>query len=111
VGEGFLSAEIYCRRLVECFCVKAILDDRATSTCLGKRFDSIVDAQSIAKCLEKIRTELRLSNQQIISAADDLKMLTASGRTIAFHAKSIVREKASYSLNYCGLDKLTYLFD
>ncbi len=91
-------------------CQLEIIDGKLT----GKLIGPIVDAQSKSDWLEKIRTELKLKKENVIGLGDganDLKMLAASGVSIAFHAKPIVREQATYSLNYSGLDAVTYLFD
>ncbi len=80
----------------------------------GKLVGPIVDAQSKADWLEKIRSELNLKKENVISIGDganDLKMLAAAGVSIAFHAKPIVREQATYSVNYSGLDAVLHLFD
>jgi phosphoserine phosphatase len=80
----------------------------------GKLIGPIVDAQSKADWLEKIRVELKLKKENVIGIGDganDLKMLAASGVSIAFHAKPVVRAQASYALNYSDLDAVTYLFD
>lgn len=42
--------------------------------------------------------------------ANDLPMLLAAGVGIAYHAKPVVREKASYALNHSGLDGILNLF-
>jgi phosphoserine phosphatase len=42
--------------------------------------------------------------------ANDLAMMAESGVSIAYHAKPVVREKASYRLDYVGLDGLLNLF-
>jgi phosphoserine phosphatase len=91
-------------------CQLEIIDGKLT----GKLIGPIVDAQSKADWLEKIRHELKLKKENVIGIGDganDLKMLAASGVSIAFHAKPIVREQATYSLNFSGLDATAYLFD
>ena len=42
--------------------------------------------------------------------ANDLKMLHEAGISIAYHAKPVVREKATYAFNHVGLDGLLNLF-
>ncbi|MGB9150671.1 MAG: phosphoserine phosphatase SerB [Burkholderiales bacterium] len=80
----------------------------------GRLVGPIVDAQGKADWLERIRRDLKLKKENVIGIGDganDLKMLAASGVSIAFHAKPVVREQATYALNYSGLDAVTYLFD
>jgi phosphoserine phosphatase len=91
-------------------CRLEVIDGKLT----GKLIGPIIDAQAKADWLNKIRTELNLKNENVIGIGDganDLKMLAASGVSIAFHAKPVVREQATYSLNYSGLDGAMYLFD
>ncbi len=82
-----------------------IIDGKLTGRVLG----SILDAQGKADLLLKISSELGLSAAQVIAMGDganDLKMMAQAGISIAFHAKPVVREKASYALNFVGLDGL-----
>jgi len=65
-----------------------------------------------ADWLVKIREELELRPEQVIAMGDganDLKMMARAGISIAYHAKPVVREQASYVLNFVGLDGLVNL--
>ncbi len=42
--------------------------------------------------------------------ANDLAMLAEAGVSIAYHAKPVVQQKATYSFNHVGLDGLLNLF-
>jgi len=78
----------------------------------GKVRGNIVDAQGKADSLVKIREELHLKPEQVIAMGDganDLKMMAQAGISIAYHAKPVVREQASYALNFVGLDGLVNL--
>ena len=78
----------------------------------GKVRGDIVDAQGKAESLVKIREELHLKPEQVIAMGDganDLKMMARAGISIAYHAKPVVREQASYALNFVGLDWLVNL--
>lgn len=78
----------------------------------GKVLGDIVDAQAKANYLLKVRDELGLSAHQTIAMGDganDLKMMAVAGIGVAFHAKPVVREQASYALNFVGLDGLLAL--
>lgn len=73
----------------------------------GKVLGNIVDAQIKADELIKLREKLGLSSAQTIAIGDganDLKMMSAAGIGIAYHAKPIVQAQASYALNHIGLD-------
>jgi phosphoserine phosphatase len=79
----------------------------------GKVSGQIVDAQGKADWLNRVRTDLGLKTEQVIAMGDganDLKMMAQAGVSIAYHAKPVVREQASYSLNFVGLDGLVRLF-
>jgi len=85
-----------------------VADGKLTGKVLGKVFD----AQGKAECLVKIREELNLDPQQVIAMGDganDLKMMVLAGISIAYHAKPVVREQATYALNFVGLDGLIIL--
>ena len=78
----------------------------------GKVLGKIFDAQGKADWLVKIRGELGLEPEQVIAMGDganDLKMMAQAGVSIAYHAKPVVREQASYALNFVGLDGLVNL--
>ena len=73
----------------------------------GRVQGDIVDAQSKADWLNRVRTELNLSRDQVIAMGDganDLKMMGEAGISLAYHAKPLVRAQASYALNQVGLD-------
>lgn len=85
-----------------------IADGKLTGKVLGK----ILDAQGKADWLVKMREELGLRPEQVIAMGDganDLKMMAQAGTSIAYHAKPVVREQASYALNFVGLDGLVNL--
>jgi phosphoserine phosphatase len=73
----------------------------------GKVLGSIVDAQAKADWLIRIRNELGLQAHQTIAIGDganDLKMMDIAGIGIAYHAKPLVQQQATYALNHMGLD-------
>jgi phosphoserine phosphatase len=79
-----------------------IIDGKLTGRVLGK----ILDAQGKADWLNKIRNEIDCTQKQTLAIGDganDLLMMAAAGSSIAYHAKPIVREQASYALNYNDL--------
>jgi len=86
-----------------------IVDGKLT----GKVHGAIVDAQAKAARLRIVREELGLRKDQVIALGDganDLAMLAEAGVSIAYHAKPVVREKATYSFNHAGLDGLVNLY-
>lgn len=85
-----------------------IINNKLTGRVLG----DILDAQSKAEWLIKVRDELGLKPHQVIAMGDganDLKMMHEAGIGIAYHAKPVVRAQASYALNFVGLDGLLNL--
>jgi phosphoserine phosphatase len=60
-----------------------------------------------------VREKLGLRREQVIAIGDganDLKMMEEAGVSIAYHAKPIVQEKATYAINHVGLDGVANLF-
>lgn len=87
-----------------------IIDGKLTGRVLGE----ILDAQGKAQWLVRIREQLGLKPEQVIAMGDganDLKMMAVAGASIAYHAKPVVREQASYALNFVGLDGLVKLLN
>ena len=87
-----------------------IIDGKLTGKVLG----NIVDAQVKADELIKLREKLGLSTAQTIAIGDganDLKMMSAAGIGIAYHAKPIVQAQATYALNHVGLDGVANLLN
>lgn len=73
----------------------------------GKVLGDIVDAKAKADWLVRIRHELGLQAHQTIAIGDganDLKMMDIAGIGIAYHAKPLVQQQATYALNHVGLD-------
>ena len=80
-----------------------IIDGKLTGQILG----SIVDAQTKADNLVKLRDSLGLSASQTIAIGDganDLKMMAVAGVGVAYHAKPVVQSQATYALNFVGLE-------
>ena len=80
-----------------------IVDGKLT----GKVVGGIVDAEEKKRTVERVCAELGISPSQAIvmgDGANDLKMMSISGMSVAFRAKPVVREQASVALNFVGLD-------
>ena len=79
-----------------------VIDGRLT----GKLVGAIVDAQAKAEHLLRVRDQLGLRPGQTLAMGDganDLGMMAASGVSVAYRAKPLVREQADYALNFSGL--------
>jgi phosphoserine phosphatase len=87
--------------------------DVADGKLTGRVNGPIVDAQAKAEKLNQVRESLGLAKDQVLAMGDganDLAMMAEAGVSIAYHAKPVVREKATFSFNHVGLDGLLKLF-
>ncbi len=79
----------------------------------GRVIGDIVDAEGKAAKLRALRDELGIDKAAIIAIGDganDLAMMAEAGVSIAYRAKPVVRNKAGYALDHCGLDGVLNLF-
>ena len=86
-----------------------IIDGRLTGRVLG----DIVDGAAKAARVASMRAALGLDRERVIvlgDGANDLPMMAEAGVSVAYHAKPVVRAKASYSFDHVGLDGLLRLF-
>ncbi|MSQ20621.1 MAG: phosphoserine phosphatase SerB [Betaproteobacteria bacterium] len=86
-----------------------IVDGRLTGSLIGDLVDGTRKAQIVAATAR----QLGIAATQIIAMGDgvnDLPMMAEAGVSIAYRAKPKVREQATYSFNYVGLDGLLNLF-
>lgn len=89
--------------------VLEIENDRLT----GKVVGEIIGRQGKAQILKQVCDELGIQCEQTIAIGDganDLDMLAEAGISIAYHAKPIVKDHATYSISHVGLDGLINLF-
>ncbi len=73
----------------------------------------LMDAEGKARQVKAHMQELGLVRDQVLAIGDganDLKMMAEAGVSIAYHAKPIVREHATFSLSYAGLDGVLAMF-
>ena len=80
----------------------------------GRVLGTIVDADAKAAKFRQLAQRLGAAREQTVAIGDganDLKMMAEAGTSIAYRAKPVVRAKATYSLNYTGLDGVLNLFD
>lgn len=86
-----------------------IIDGKLT----GKVIGGIVDGEEKKLTVERVCQEMGISPQQTIvmgDGANDLKMMSIAGLSVAFRAKPVVRAQADIALNFVGLDGILNLF-
>ncbi len=84
--------------------------NKLTGSVVGK----IINAEAKAQALREVCAQLNVEPTQAIAIGDganDLKMMSAAGLSIAFCAKPAVREAAHVALNFVGLDGVLRLFE
>ncbi|MFB9245103.1 phosphoserine phosphatase SerB [Massilia antarctica] len=85
--------------------VLEIMDGKLTGRVLG----GIVDAEEKKRTVERVCADMGIDTSQAIimgDGANDLRMMSIAGLSVAFRAKPVVREQADVALNYTGLDGL-----
>lgn len=79
----------------------------------GRVTGPLVDARAKAAHVARLRQARGLARERVMvigDGANDLEMMAEAGTSIAFHAKPVVREKASYALTHTGLAGVLALF-
>lgn len=79
----------------------------------GRVSGPLVDAGGKARHLARMRDALALPRERVLAIGDganDLAMMGEAGTSIAFHAKAIVRERATLALDHVGLEGVLALF-
>ena len=79
----------------------------------GKVTGPLVDAAGKAAHLVRLREALGASREQVMAIGDganDLPMMAEAGTSIAYHAKPVVKARATYALDYAGLDGVLNFF-
>jgi len=85
-----------------------IVDGKVT----GRVIPPIVNGERKAALLKEIADREGISLEQVVAVGDganDIPMLSLAGMGIAYRAKPRVRQKASQSISWLGLDGLLYL--
>lgn len=86
-----------------------IKDNKLTGKLVGK----ILGRESKAEIIKNVCEELGIRHDQVIAIGDganDLDMMAIAGTSIAFHAKPVVQEKATYAITHVGLEGVVNLF-
>jgi len=80
----------------------------------GALVGDIVDADAKAAKFRAVAKDLKASKDQTVAIGDganDLKMMSEAGTSVAFRAKPVVRAQATCALNWSGLDAVVNLFE
>lgn len=80
----------------------------------GRVTGAIVDAGAKAARLAELARALGLDKAQTLAIGDganDLAMMAEAGVSIAYHAKPLVRAKATHAIDHSGLDAVLNLFE
>ena len=84
-----------------------IIDGRLTGKVTGPNGGEIIDAEGKAQAVREACAEIGCATAKAIvigDGANDLKMMQLAGLSVAYRAKPVVREQATYALNFSGLD-------
>jgi phosphoserine phosphatase len=87
-----------------------IVDGKLTGRVVGE----IVDAEEKRRTVERVCAELGMPTSRAIvmgDGANDLKMMSVAGLSVAYRAKPVVRAEADVALNFAGLDGILALFE
>ena len=87
-----------------------VKDGRLTGKVLG----GVVDANVKAQTLQQLAQKLGIAQSQTIAVGDganDLVMMSKAAMGVAYHAKPVVREKATAAIRFGGLDTLLDFLD
>jgi phosphoserine phosphatase len=84
-----------------------IVNGRLTGRVTGPDGGAIVDADGKAGALRDVCGQLGCSTGRAIAIGDganDLKMMKLAGLSVAYRAKPVVQQQATYTLNHARLD-------
>jgi len=79
----------------------------------GRVTGPLVDSAGKAAHVARLRAAHGLARERVLvigDGANDLAMMAEAGTSIAFHAKPVVRTKATYALTHAGLEGVLALF-
>ena len=80
----------------------------------GRLVGDIVDADAKAAKFREVLSELKANKDESLAIGDganDLKMMSEAGISVAFRAKPRVRAQAGCAINWSGLDAVVNLLE
>jgi phosphoserine phosphatase len=86
-----------------------VADGRLTGRLVGE----IVNADAKQRIVEQTCVQLGCTPAQALvvgDGANDLKMMSVAGLSVAFRAKPVVRSETTHAVNHCGLDSILNYF-
>ena len=86
-----------------------IVAGKLTGRLVGEIFDGAAKARAVQAAADRLGAR-RDQIMVIGDGANDLAMMAIAGTSIAYHAKPLVREQASFTLDTVGLDAVLGLF-
>ena len=84
-----------------------IIDGRLTGKVTGPDGGEIIDAEGKAQALREACAEIGCPTTKAIAIGDganDVRMMQLAGLSVAYRAKPVVRQQATYALSYSRLD-------
>jgi phosphoserine phosphatase len=84
-----------------------VADGKLTGRVTGPGGGEIVDADGKAQALRDLCAQIGCGTAAAIALGDganDLKMMKLAGISVAYRAKPVVQQQATYALNHSGLD-------
>ncbi|HEX3630989.1 MAG TPA: phosphoserine phosphatase SerB [Casimicrobiaceae bacterium] len=110
-GFTFFTERLKARLGLDHTCANTL--EIADGKLTGRLSGPIVDANAKAACFARLRAALVPDGGLAVAIGDganDLPMLEAADVSVAYHAKPVVRARATYAIDYCGLDAVLNLF-
>jgi phosphoserine phosphatase len=108
-GFTYFTEQIQRRLGFDATCANevGIFDGRLTGAVTGPGGGEIIDAVGKARAVRDECARLGCATEKAIvigDGANDLKMMALAGISVAWRAKPVVREKATFALNHAPLD-------
>jgi phosphoserine phosphatase len=110
-GFTFFTERLKARLGLDHTCANTL--EIAEGKLTGRLIGPIVDAEAKAACFERLRATLAADGGLAVAIGDganDLPMLGAADVSVAYRAKPVVRARATYAIDHCGLDAVLNLF-
>jgi phosphoserine phosphatase len=110
-GFTFFTERLKARLGLDHTCANTL--EVADGKLTGRLIGPIVDSEAKAACFKRLRAELAADGGLAVAIGDganDLPMLESADVSVAYHAKEVVRARATYAIDRCGLDAVLNLF-